>query len=99
MITVNFLDKLMCSIGIHQGEWTKEGCHYRRYCIFCGRQQDVERHRRSLREYIMDGSCEMRVTCLDCQETKSVGIEHEQEHWWSFTCKRCGAWLDGGGGG
>ncbi len=31
----SFIDRKLCRIGIHQGEWTKTGCQLKRYCMFC----------------------------------------------------------------
>jgi len=105
---LSFIGKALCSIGIHQGEWTRTGCQLNRYCILCGKPQNRERHNwppSEWGEYFEDGSCEKRVTCLDCKKTKSVGVEHEDsKHWWGFRsylapgsiCKRCGGSLDEG---
>lgn len=87
---------LWCSIGIHQGEWTKTGCQQRRLCIFCGELQNREEHNwKAVGEYFQEGSCEKRVTCRDCKKTKSIGTYHKvRKPWWWPVCKRCGVWLD-----
>lgn len=95
-VVASFMDSMLCRIGIHQGAWTKTGCQLSRYCIFCGKLQDREEHNwppEASGRYFKDGSCEKRVTCLDCEKTQSIGKEHEgweREHWWKATCKRCG---------
>ncbi len=95
----SFLDRILCRIGIHQGEWTKEGCQLSRYCIICGKSQDREEHNwppKAFGRYFKDGSCEKEVKCLDCEETKSIGVDHEgRTSWWNAACKRCGESLGG----
>jgi len=96
---LSFIGKALCSIGIHQGEWTRIGkvnCQQTLTCIFCGKPQFWERHNWSSQwEYVKEGSCETRVTCLDCGKTKSGYMQHEvPKHSWESRCKRCGAWLD-----
>src|SRR2546426_2412906 len=94
-------DKCLCSLGMHQGEWIVVGCQQERHCIYCRRLQRRERHSwppEYQREYFQDGSCEMRVTCLRCGQTKSLGITHEDAiGWGNPTCKRCGQGMGGGG--
>lgn len=98
-VVASFIDRNLCRIGIHQGEWTKTGCQLSRYCIICGKPQDWERHQwppKASGRYFKDGSCEKRVTCLDCEETKSTVVDHEgRKSWWNPHCKRCGQWLGG----
>ena len=98
-VVASFIDSMLCRIGIHQGEWTKIGCQLSRYCIFCGKPQDREGHNwppKASGRYFKDGSCEKRLKCLDCEETKSIGKYHEGRiSWWNSTCKRCGEDLSG----
>ena len=99
---LSLIEKSLCYLDIHQGEWTTEGCSgcwQRRFCIFCGKLQNREVHNwppNAVGEYFKDGSCEMRVTCLHCEKTKSIGKYHEGRiSWWNSNCKRCGEDLSG----
>ncbi len=98
-VVASFIDSILCRTGIHQGEWTRTGCQLSRYCIFCGKPQDREGHNwppKAFGRYFKDGSCEKRVKCLDCEETKSIGVDHEgRTSWWNAACKRCGESLGG----
>jgi|SRR5579864_2851436 len=99
--------RVMCFFGIHQGEWTTEGCQQRRFCIHCGKPESREVHNWSTQwAYVRRGSCETRVKCIDCRKTKSSGKYHEGEigiphggnwwdgNWWDSRCKRCGEELE-----
>ena len=95
---LSLIEKYLCYLDIHQGEWTTDGCYQTRYCIFCGKPQNREVHNWSSQgEYFMESSCETRVTCIDCRKTKSWGKQHEgRKSWWNSQCKRCGEELGGG---
>lgn len=92
-IAASFIANIHCRIGIHQGEWTTEGCQQRRFCMFCGKPQHRERHNWPLDsgEYFKDGSCYKEITCLRCGRTKVTGKVHEGRiSSWNAHCRRCG---------
>ena len=105
---MNVLTKLKCLLGMHQGEWTTgggSGCWQKRSCMFCGITEQQERHNwpysyylNDEGEYFEDGSCETRVTCLDCETNKYTGKRHAGPiSFWNYRCRRCGEDLGGDG--
>ena len=94
-----FGEYILCRIGMHQGTWTMDGYLQKRFCMYCGRPQQRERHSwppKAAGEYFQHGSCLKRITCLHCEKTKSIGIRHVGLKYVGFIplnkthCTRCG---------